>query len=79
MTTTAKQVTFTARQREIVRYVAAGLTYDEIGEELSIHHNTARAHALVLMKKLGVEKRRLIPQAFAELTGEDPWPRAVAA
>lgn len=70
--------TFTERQVEVVRLVARGYSFDEIGDELAISTRTAKAHCDVLRHKLGVDKRRRIPEAYAELTGDDPYPRVDA-
>ncbi|GAB3144847.1 response regulator transcription factor [Micromonospora sonneratiae] len=47
----------TAREREVVRLVAAGLTNDEIGERLSMSPATARTHVGRAIGKLGVRDR----------------------
>ena len=44
----------------------------EVGERLGISPRTAKAHADVLRQKLGVARRRQIPAAYRELTGDDP-------
>lgn len=72
MTRVAK---FTERQREVVRALARGMSAEEVGVELGISARSAKAHADVLRGKLGVEKRRQIPEAFMRVTGEDPFPR----
>ena len=65
----------TARQREVVALIAAGLSNDEVGERLGISPRTAKAHCDVLRQKLGVARRRQIPLAFRSQTGEDPLAR----
>ena len=62
----------TDRQREVVRLIAAGCSNEEVGDRLGISPRTAKAHCDVLRQKLGVTRRRQIPIAFRELTGEDP-------
>jgi ATP/maltotriose-dependent transcriptional regulator MalT len=69
------QATFapiTDRQRQVVELIAAGCSNDEVGERLGISPRTAKAHADVLRRKLGVTRRRQIPAAYRELTGNDP-------
>ena len=62
----------TERQRQVVELIAAGCSNDEVGEQLGISPRTAKAHADVLRHKLGVARRRQIPAAYRELTGDDP-------
>lgn len=64
--------TLTPRQRQVVELIAAGCSNEEVGERLGISARTAKAHCDVLRQKLGVPRRRQIPHAFRELTGEDP-------
>jgi ATP/maltotriose-dependent transcriptional regulator MalT len=63
---------FTNRQRQVVELIAAGCSNDEVGRRLGISPRTAKAHADVLRRKLGVARRRQIPAAYRTLTGEDP-------
>ena len=63
---------FTARQQQVVRLIALGCSNAEIADRLGISPRTAKAHSDVLRVKLGVSRRRHIPAAFRELTGEDP-------
>lgn len=65
-------IRFTERQRQVVRLIAAGCSNIEIAERLGVSPRTAKAHADVLRTKLGVTRRRQIPAAFREATGEDP-------
>jgi len=67
-----RQSSITARQREVVALIAAGLSNDEVGERLGISPRTAKAHCDVLRQKLGVNRRRQIPVAYRALTGDDP-------
>jgi ATP/maltotriose-dependent transcriptional regulator MalT len=62
----------TPRQRQVVELIAAGCSNEEVGERLGISPRTAKAHCDVLRQKLGVARRRQIPHAFREQTGEDP-------
>lgn len=63
---------FTERQRQVVQLIAEGCSNLEIAERLGISPRTAKAHSDVLRLKLRVGRRRQIPAAFRELTGEDP-------
>jgi ATP/maltotriose-dependent transcriptional regulator MalT len=62
----------TERQRQVVELIAAGCSNEEVGAQLGISPRTAKAHADVLRQKLGVARRRQIPAAYRELTGDDP-------
>jgi ATP/maltotriose-dependent transcriptional regulator MalT len=62
----------TERQRQVVELIAAGCSNDEVGARLGISPRTAKAHADVLRQKLGVTRRRQIPVAYRNLTGDDP-------
>jgi ATP/maltotriose-dependent transcriptional regulator MalT len=62
----------TDRQREVVALIAAGCSNDEAGARLGISPRTVKSHCDVLRQKLGVARRRQIPIAFRQLTGEDP-------
>jgi len=62
----------TERQRQVVELIAAGCSNEEVGLRLGISTRTAKAHADVLRRKLGVPRRRQIPAAYRALTGEDP-------
>ena len=68
----------TSRQRQVVELIAAGYSNEEVGERLGISPRTAKAHCDVLRQKLGVARRRQIPHAFRELTGEDPLSTSLA-
>ena len=71
--------TITARQRQVVTLIAAGCSNEEVGERLGISPRTAKAHCDVLRQKLGVARRRLIPRAYLEQTGEDPLSKSLAS
>jgi PAS domain S-box-containing protein len=49
--------TLSAREREVVRLVAAGNTGPEIADELRIAHDTVRTHARNAMVKVGARSR----------------------
>lgn len=68
----------TERQLQVVGLIASGCSNEEVGLRLGISARTAKAHADVLRKKLGVARRRQIPAAFRMLTGEDPLSRELA-
>jgi ATP/maltotriose-dependent transcriptional regulator MalT len=71
-TTVERQHLITERQREVVTLIAAGCSNEEVGERLGISPRTAKAHCDVLRQKLGVARRRQIPLAYRNLTGDDP-------
>jgi LuxR family maltose regulon positive regulatory protein len=62
----------TDRQRQVVELIAAGCSNEEVGRRLGISTRTAKAHADVLRRKLGVPRRRQIPAAYRAVTGNDP-------
>lgn len=47
----------TAREREVIRLVALGLTGPEIADELHIAHDTVRTHVRNAMTKVGARSR----------------------
>ncbi len=47
----------TAREHEIIRHVARGLTNREIAEQLVVSTNTVRSHLDHIYEKLGVHTR----------------------
>lgn len=56
-----------AREREVVRLVAAGNTGPEIADELRIAHDTVRTHARNAMAKVGARSRaHLVAKALGE-------------
>jgi len=63
---------FTERQRQVIRLIAQGHSNLEIAELLGVSPRTAKAHSDVLRTKLHVGRRRQLPAAFREATGEDP-------
>ena len=66
----------TPRQKQVVELIAAGCSNEEVGERLGISPRTAKAHCDVLRQKLGVARRRQIPRAYLEQTGDDPLSKA---
>jgi DNA-binding CsgD family transcriptional regulator len=72
-------IRFTERQRQVVRLIAGGCSNAEIADRLGVSPRTAKAHADVLRMKLGVSRRRQIPAAFREVTGENPLESLEAA
>ena len=78
MRTTANgtDVSLTQRQRQVVELIALGCSNEEVGERLGISARTAKAHCDVLRQKLGVARRRQIPRAYLEQTGDDPLSKA---
>ncbi len=52
-----KAVTFTAREAEVVRLLANGLSNKQIGAELYISETTVKFHVHNVMEKLGVKRR----------------------
>jgi DNA-binding NarL/FixJ family response regulator len=48
----------TRREREVIRLVAAGYTYQEIGTRLSISARTVETHAAAVLRKLQLSNRR---------------------
>jgi ATP/maltotriose-dependent transcriptional regulator MalT len=69
--------TITDRQRQVVELIAAGCSNEEVGVRLGISPRTAKAHCDVLRQKLGVTRRRQIPVASRDLTGDDPLSRSL--
>ncbi|UCC51317.1 MAG: hypothetical protein JSV68_19740 [Anaerolineaceae bacterium] len=55
------------RELEVLRLLAAGLTYREIAEELFVSINTVKAHAKNIYSKLGVHGRMQAAQRAKEL------------
>jgi DNA-binding CsgD family transcriptional regulator len=63
---------FTPRQRQVIQLIAEGCSNLEIAERLGISPRTAKAHSDILRTKLRVTRRRYIPLAFRNATGESP-------
>jgi DNA-binding NarL/FixJ family response regulator len=47
----------TPRQREVMRYIARGYTYREIGTELKVSHKTVETHVSDVLRKLQLSNR----------------------
>jgi len=69
----------TPRQKQVVELIADGCSNEEVGERLGISPRTAKAHCDVLRQKLGVARRRQIPRAYRERTGDDPLSKRLAS
>jgi non-specific serine/threonine protein kinase len=69
---TVSKIRFTTRQRQVVQLIAEGCSNNEIAERLGVSPRTAKAHSDILRSKLQVGKRRQIPLAFRDVTGENP-------
>lgn len=67
-----EQPTFTRRQRQVIQLIAQGQSNDEIAATIGVSPRTVKAHSDVLRTKLRVSRRRYIPAAFRDATGEDP-------
>ena len=78
-TTVEGALSITERQREVVILIASGCSNDEVGERLGISPRTAKAHCDVLRQKLGVARRRQIPRAYRNLTGDDPLAKSLGS
>jgi DNA-binding CsgD family transcriptional regulator len=63
---------FTPRQLQVIQLIAEGCSNAEIAERLGISPRTAKAHSDILRTKLRVTRRRHIPLAFRNATGESP-------
>jgi len=50
-------VCLTARQKEVLRYVASGWTNDEIARKLVVSRRTVERHVAAILDKFGVENR----------------------
>jgi DNA-binding NarL/FixJ family response regulator len=50
----------TPRERDVLRLVAAGYTYREVGERLSISGRTVETHAAAVLRKLQLPNRRAL-------------------
>jgi DNA-binding NarL/FixJ family response regulator len=57
----------TARQQEVLRYIAAGATNPEIARELGISTETAKSHVRDILSALGARSRaHAVAIAFRE-------------
>jgi DNA-binding NarL/FixJ family response regulator len=73
MITLSEGIRFTERQRQVVHLIAQGCSNIEIADRLGVSPRTAKAHSDILRSKLLVSRRRQIPSAFRDATGEDPF------
>ena len=67
-----EDIRFTPRQRQVIQLIAEGCSNVEIAERLGVSPRTAKAHSDILRSKLRVSRRRQIPLAFRDATGENP-------
>jgi DNA-binding NarL/FixJ family response regulator len=58
----------TERQSQVLRLVASGLTYKEVGQQLSLSERTVRYHMAEIMERLHLEHRSQVI-AYAGKTG----------
>jgi len=72
MFTLGEGTQFTTRQRQVIQLIAEGCSNVEIAERLGVSPRTAKAHSDILRSKLHVSRRRQIPLAFRNATGENP-------
>jgi non-specific serine/threonine protein kinase len=72
MITLGEDIRFTVRQRQVIQLIAEGCSNVEIAERLGVSPRTAKAHSDILRSKLRVSRRRQIPLAFRDATGENP-------
>ncbi len=63
---------FTERQRQVIRLIAEGHSNEEIAAIMGVSPRTVKAHSDALRTKLRVSRRRHLPAAYREATGEDP-------
>jgi two-component system NarL family response regulator len=61
----------TPRQTEVLRLVAAGLTYKEIGTRLSLSERTVRYHMAEIMTALHLEHRSQVIAYAAKLNAKN--------
>lgn len=69
-------MTFTSRQEQIVKLIAAGQDIGQIADTLGINPRTTKYHCAQIRVRLGVARTRDIPQAYMTTTGQSPYPKA---
>lgn len=52
--------TLTAREKEVLKWTAAGKTYADIGLTLSIYDRTAKFHLINVMRKLRAANQAVV-------------------
>ena len=57
MTNRIKTNNLTAREKEVLQYVAQGKTNKEIAKILAITDHTVKAHIASILRKIGVKNR----------------------
>lgn len=67
------------RQLDVLRLLADGLSYEEIGTRLFITVNTVKFHVRSIFARLGVGNRTTAARMFAERLGPEPGPRHTAS
>jgi two-component system NarL family response regulator len=60
------------RQTEVLRLVASGLTYKQVGERLALSDHTVRYHMSEIMQRLHLEKRSQVIAYAGKLGLEGP-------
>ena len=60
-------VTLTARELQIARLIAQGMTYQEMGDELDLSPATVKAYTDQVRRLLGLKHKRHIPAKLREL------------
>ncbi|HVW17010.1 MAG TPA: LuxR C-terminal-related transcriptional regulator, partial [Solirubrobacteraceae bacterium] len=61
------EVSFTERERAVLRLLGTFLTIEEIGTELYVSRNTVKTHVRAIYQKLGVGERREAVRRAREL------------
>jgi DNA-binding NarL/FixJ family response regulator len=75
---TVEHLALTPREIEIIEYLAEGLSFPEIGEQMGISVRTVKSYSDSARKKLNAPKARLLPSAYQAATGASPWPEVTA-
>ncbi len=64
----------TPRQSEVLRLVAAGLTYKEVGQQLALSERTVRYHMAEIMARLHLEHRSQVIAYAGKVSTHDTHP-----